>query len=130
MSIFGSWLQGQLDTRGWDQREASKRFGVGESSVHNWLHKGVRPSMTSVLRIAMALDESVEVVARQAGFTNIPVLRNKKQAANERAAVLAALPDFADVIDLVAKKPLKEQAAYIAIIRRILLDPPPGSESK
>lgn len=130
MSIFGSWLQSQLDTRGWDQRAAANQFGVRESSVHNWLHKGIRPSMTSVLRIALALDEPVEDVARQAGFKNIPVIRNKKQAANERATVLAALPNFADVIDTIARKPLKEQAAYIAIIRRILLDPLPDSESK
>jgi hypothetical protein len=41
----------------------------------------------------------------------------------ERARVLAALPQFADIIDIVATRPPERQAVELAMIRRLLIDP-------
>lgn len=125
MTVFSGWLQNQMDAKGWDQRQAAAKFGVRESSIHNWLHQGRRPAMKSVFRIALALEETVDEVARQAGYDDIPEIKSPGAAATERADILASLPQFADILDMIARKPLSEQQIYIGFIRRLLLDPPP-----
>lgn len=126
MSVFGAWLQGQFEARGWDQRQAAHALGVRESSVHNWLHQDVRPNFQSVMRLARALEQPIDEVARQAGYDDIPKIKTKKQASNERAEILSSLPQFEEILDMIGRKPLAEQQVYIGIIRRILLDPHPG----
>lgn len=128
MSIFSSWLQAELNTRGWNQRTAAQAFGVVETVVHNWLHKGVRPNGKNLLKVSMALRVPLDEVARAAGYDDIPLFKNEREAADARIAVLAALPQFAEVIDLVARKPLEQQATYIELIRRLLLDRPPATD--
>jgi hypothetical protein len=128
MSVFGNWLQKQMDGKGWDQRAASVKFRVRESSVHNWLHQDKKPAMKSVFKIALALGVSVDEVARQAGYDDIPETGSADQGSVTRTEILAALPQFEDLLDIIARKSPKEQQVYIGFIRRLLLSPlPPGN---
>jgi len=125
MSVFSTWLESELNARGWDQRQAALAIGVRESTVHNWLRQEIRPSVKNSLKVAKGLGVPVEVVLRQAGY-NGPDEKQMTQPVvdKERAAILAALPQFAEIIDLVASKPPEQQAVYLKVIRRLLLDPP------
>ena len=130
MSIFSGWFQGLLDGKGWDQRQAATALHVRESTVHNWLHKDAKPGLKNVLRISIVFAQPIDEVARKAEYDDVPAFLTAEDAADGRAAILAALPQFADILDMVARKPPAEQAAYIAIIRRLLLDRPSDSESR
>lgn len=124
MGVFGTWLQAQIDAQGWDQRMAGQRIGVPETSIHNWIHQGVRPGVKSVLKIAKALRAPVETVLQQAGYeVNNGHAATDDEAAQQRAQVLASLPQFSEIIDLLAMQPPERQAAYIDVIRRLLVDP-------
>lgn len=130
MSVFGTWLQAQIDALGWDQRLAGQRIGVPETSIHNWLHQDIKPSVRNVLKIAKALKAPIEVVLQQAGYDDVldGPTATPDELGQQRAQVLAALPQFADIIDLLAKKPPEQQAAYLEMIRRLLVDPGPRSD--
>ena len=124
MSVFGTWLQGQIDARGWDQRLAGKYIGVPETSVHNWIHQDIRPGVRSALKIAKALKVPIDVVLQQAGYdAENGAAVTTDELMRQRAEVLAALPQFAEIIDLLAQKPPERQAAYLDVIRRLLIDP-------
>lgn len=125
MSVFSTWLSSEIEARGWDQRMAAQAFGVRESSVHNWLHQNRKPSVKNVLKIARGLHVPVEVVLSQAGYDGPSEAKRTPGAVElERAALLAALPQFAEIIDIVASKPPEQQAVYLKVIRRLLLDSP------
>lgn len=126
MSVFGTWLQGEIDARGWDQRMAAQRIGVPETNVHNWIHQDIKPGRRAILKIARALKLPLETVMEQAEYDEEgwDAELMPDEAAQQRAEVLARLPQFADIIDLVANKPLERQAAYLDMIRRLLIDPP------
>jgi transcriptional regulator with XRE-family HTH domain len=124
MSVFGTWLQSELDKRGWDQRQAAQAIKVRESSVHNWIHQGGLPSVRNVAKIARYLDVPIEVVWDMAGYEKPDgkALAPDKLK-EERARVLASLPQFADILDIVADQPPEPQAIQLAMIRRLLIDP-------
>jgi transcriptional regulator with XRE-family HTH domain len=128
MSVFATWLQGEIDAKGWDQRQAALKIGVRESTVHNWLHQDKSPGVKNVLRIARALNKPVEVVLEQAGyvFDDDDVPPSGNEMAQRRADVLAALPQFAEIIDRLARQPAEKQAVYIELIHRLLLGLPPA----
>ncbi len=125
MSVFGTWLQGQIDVRGWDNREASRQIGVPETSIHNWTHGKNKPSPRSILKIARGLRVPLEVVMAQAEGGNVDDLvpMTDDEAERQRAEVLARLPQFADIIETMAKKSPERQAAYLEMIRRLMIGP-------
>lgn len=127
MSIFGTWLQSEIDARGWDAHTAALTFGVKDNTVHYWLTGAKLPSVKSVLIIARRLDVSVNEVLTKAGYTDIVDQANGTtldEAAQARAQILAQLPQFAEIIEVMAKEPPERQAVQIEIIRRLLLNPP------
>lgn len=130
MSVFSTWLRAEMQANGWDQRSAARAFGVRETTVHNWLHQNMRPSNRNLLRIALATRKPIDAVARAAGFDDFAAVLTDDAAASERARLLAALPQFAEIIDVMARKSLDEQAVYIALIRQILLGESAGSRSR
>lgn len=124
MSVFGTWFQGQIDARGWDQRLAGQHIGVPETSIHNWIHQDIKPGVRSVLKIAKGLNVPIELVLQQAGYdVENGATATPDELAQRRAQVLAELPQFAEIIDLLAQKPPERQAAYLDVIRRLLIDP-------
>lgn len=128
MSVFSAWLQSELDAQGWDQRQAAGAIRVRESSIHNWLHKGVIPKSPSLIKIAMATGTPIEDVMQAAGFPDLNIIRKKAARADARAKVLASLPQFAEIIDRVARQTPAKQAAYIEMIKRII--PPQDREER
>jgi transcriptional regulator with XRE-family HTH domain len=131
MSIFGTWLQAEIDARGWDARTTAAHVGVKDNTVHYWLVGSKLPSVPSALKLARALKVPVEEVLLKAGYQDIVTEAQgttPDAAAQRRVEVLAQLPQFADIIEIMAKEPPERQAVQIEIIRRLLMNPA-GSES-
>lgn len=124
--MFGTWFKGEIDKRGWDQRAAALHIGVKETTVHNWIHQGKKPTTKNAIKIALGMGIPITEVMAAAGY-DVPVPGTEEEREKARLEVLAGLPQFAEIIDLIARQPPKEQATYIDIIRRLLL--PPGSKS-
>lgn len=127
MSIFGTWLQSEIDKRGWDAITASHQFGVKHNTVGYWLAGTKLPSVTSALKVARTLDVPVDEVLLKAGYTDIVEQARgttPDEANRRRAEILAQLPPFAEIIEVMAKEPPERQAMQIEIIRRLLLNPP------
>lgn len=127
MSIFGTWLQAEIDKRGWDARTAASQFGVKDNTVHYWLAGTKLPSITSTMKLARVLDVPLDDVLLKAGYTD--VVEQAKgttvdEAARRRAQILAQLPQFAEIIEVMAQEPPERQAVQIEIIRRLLLSRP------
>lgn len=64
---FGEWLQRELDNRGWDQAELSRRSGISSAQVSRIVTGGRQPGKDSINGIARALRLPPEEVLRQAG---------------------------------------------------------------
>lgn len=127
MSIFGTWLQAEIDARGWDAHTCAVRCKVKDNTVHYWLVGTKLPSLTNVLRIARALGVPVEVVLLRAGYADVVEQANGTtagEAEQRRVQILAQLPQFAEIIDIMANEPPERQAVQIELIRRLLLNPP------
>jgi transcriptional regulator with XRE-family HTH domain len=127
VSIFGTWLQSELDARGWDARTAAAALGVKDNTVHYWLSGAKLPSIKSVLVIARKLGIPVNDVLLKAGYADVVEQAHgvtADEAAQARAQILAQLPQFAEIIEVMAKEPPERQAVQIEIIRRLLLSPP------
>lgn len=126
MSIFGTWLQSEIDARGWDARTTAARVGVKDNTVHYWLVGSKTPSVASALKLARVLNVPVEDVLVKAGYADIidqAQGTTRDEAAQRRVEVLAQLPQFADIIEIMAKEPPERQAVQIEIIRRLLMNP-------
>lgn len=127
MSIFGTWLQSEIDTRGWDAHTAALQFGVKDNTVHYWLMGTKTPSLTSALKVARGLGVPLDDVLLKAGYADIVQQAHgttEDEAAQHRARILAQLPQFAEIIEVMANEPPDRQAVQIEIIRRLLLNPP------
>jgi hypothetical protein len=57
-SSWARWLQEQLDLRGWQDVDVSKRSGgsIASSQMTRWLNKGRRPDRESVRKVCAVLD--------------------------------------------------------------------------
>lgn len=127
MSVFGTWLQAQIDQRGWDARRAAAHFKVKDNTVHYWLMGTKTPSLTSALKVARGLGVPLDDVLLKAGYADIVQQAQgttADEAAQYRARILAQLPQFAEIIEVMANEPPERQAVQIEIIRRLLLNPP------
>ncbi len=54
---------------------------------------------------------------RAAGYDVPTPQASAETRADERAAVLASLPQFAEILDLIARQPVAQQAVYVALIK-------------
>lgn len=94
---FGDWLQRELDNRGWDQAELSRRSGISSAQVSRIVTGGRRPGRDSIDGIARALRLPPEDVLRQAGILppkNVNLSPGDRRALVETMDKLAALsPD-------------------------------------
>jgi len=123
VSVFGTWFQAEIDKRGWDQRQAALSIHVRESTIHNLLHQNGLPSIKNVVKIARYMKIPIEVVWERAGYERPDTEALAHDALQEeRARVLASLPQFAEIIDIVASRPPERQAVELALIRRLLID--------
>jgi hypothetical protein len=52
---FVSWVQRQLDDRGWSLGEAGRQTGIGKNVWHYWLN-GTEPSFTSICQLAVVFN--------------------------------------------------------------------------
>lgn len=75
-SYFATWLQEQVATRDWTERELAERVGVSRAAVCRWLAGNRVPNAISLPRLADALSVSWPVVASvlaRDGFSPIPL---------------------------------------------------------
>ena len=123
MPVFKTWLKARHDERGWTQRDAAAHYGVIETNVSNWLNSETHPSMLNLIRISLGLGLPITEVLGAAGYEiKMPAtIEMDASRRDERAAVLASLPQFAEILDLIARQPADAQAVYIALIRDQLL---------
>ena len=127
MSVFGTWLQAEIDKRGWDARTAAHHFKVKDNTVHYWLAGTKKPSLKSAILVAQALQCPIDEVLLKAGYSGIVQQAQgttPDEAQQSRVKILAQLPQFADIIEIMAQEPPERQAVQIEIIRRLLLSPP------
>lgn len=124
MAVFKTWLKAEHDKRGWDQRTAAKAYGVVETNVSNWLSGTSHPSAMNLIRISLGLKTPIANVMRAAGY-DLPLaaggVDDSENRRDERAAVLASLPQFAEILDLIARQPAEQQAVYVALIKDQIL---------
>lgn len=65
---FSTWLQNELDTRGWTKAELSRRSGISASQVTRIMNREQNPGQESLESIARALRLPPETVLRAAGL--------------------------------------------------------------
>jgi transcriptional regulator with XRE-family HTH domain len=65
---LASWLDEQLDTRGWSVREMARRAGVSHTAIASVLKRRGRPSAELCVAIADALGVSAIAVVQRAGI--------------------------------------------------------------
>lgn len=120
---FASWLQQEIDRRGWDQAQAAREIKVRGSTVSMWLRKGVIPETASCLKIALALEIDVDEVLSQAGLDGPLKGKGASPTRMDReAAILLRNDRYRRVLRKIARRPIDEQEKYLDIIDRILGD--------
>lgn len=119
MSLFATWLRAEMAARGYDQRQLAQVLGVGESTVHGWLMQGSIPTLRTTLLLARTFQLSTDVIIRAAGYDVLPS-SDETVRAERRAALLAALPRFAEIAEKIARLPAETQDAYLSIIERMV----------
>lgn len=88
---FAEWLQHQLDERGWNAAELTKRGGVVHTQIVKIMNKTSRGGITTLAGIATALDLSLDEVARQAGY--LPPLPPATRARRALMDIVSRLED-------------------------------------
>lgn len=125
MTVFQTWLLARHAERGWNQKDAAIAYGVTESNVSNWLNPDLpwKPSARNLIRISLGLGVPIASVMAAAGYeVKMPEgSQADKNRHDERAAVLASLPQFAEILDLIARQPAEQQAVYVALIKDQIL---------
>lgn len=59
---FSQWLGDLLESEGWDQTTAAETFQTSQSQISSWLSGRTIPSLSSLERIAEALNRTPEEV--------------------------------------------------------------------
>lgn len=67
-SDFLSWVNGEVDRRGWRNAELARRMGVSDATVSRTLSGEHAPSFEFCVGLARALGELPETVLRRAGL--------------------------------------------------------------
>ena len=65
---FGNWMQSQINDRGWTQRELSRRSGVSQAQISNFINGSRKPTADACQRLAQALEHPLDTVLREAGI--------------------------------------------------------------
>ena len=65
---FVTWLNSELETRGWSTRELARRAGVSAAAISNVLNRYNKPGKRTCKGIAKAFDLPVDEVFRRAGI--------------------------------------------------------------
>lgn len=65
---FGEWIQKELDKRGWDQAELSRRGDITSSQVSRIMSGLRNPGIDACSAIAHAFNLPEEIVFREAGL--------------------------------------------------------------
>ena len=78
---FPEWLVGQLQDRGWSQRELARRSGISHTTVSEVLSTVRRPTWDFCASIAGALGESPDAVFVRAGLKERPPAPVTEEAA-------------------------------------------------
>jgi len=110
MNTLSDWLATQLETRGWSQRELSRRSGISPTQISDIISGKANPGADSSIAIARALGEPPEKLLRLAGI--LPALPPAVPEEREALAILRTLGAQA-------------RAYALAILRALRGDRPP-----
>ncbi len=67
-NTFASWLEKEIEARGWTIRELARRAGLAHVTISNILNGTRNPGVEFCLGVAKALREPPELVFRRAGL--------------------------------------------------------------
>ncbi|GGM65020.1 hypothetical protein GCM10012275_39440 [Longimycelium tulufanense] len=82
-----TWLQAQLDERGWTRADLARAATVSQSRIADWKDKGTRPTLDNARAVAHALQVPLLVVLVEAGLLT-------SEEARQRTTRRGSLADF------------------------------------
>jgi transcriptional regulator with XRE-family HTH domain len=122
-SALGSFIQEELEHRGWTQRDLEIHSGVSDSTIHRIMN-GSSPKLEPLYRIAQALGVPLSRLLTVAGYPVDPLPDTTAQA-QRIAEITDALPWVAGVVDdLTRLTPEQRETliAYLEVLKRRRLD--------
>lgn len=108
-----SFLQQELDKRGWSQQDLERESGVPDSTISRIRHGGVRePPASKLYKIAAALGIPFWRIMAAAGYTSdVPGAPDAE--AKRRADILGSDPELADAFDEIQKYNDDDRRAFL-----------------
>ena len=95
---FASWLDTELQQRGWSQRELARRAGIAQTTVSQVISKQREPTFEFCVHVAHVLGRSPVSVLRQAGLLS-PIDESSRAKLEAAVEILVSLPNH-EVRDL------------------------------
>ena len=68
MSNFSTWLQGEMDLRGWAQADLAHAANLSRATITKLIHNKSNPQLRTVEALSRAFDVPSEVIYRKAGL--------------------------------------------------------------
>jgi transcriptional regulator with XRE-family HTH domain len=115
--MFNTWLQGKMKVRGWEDKDAAKALEVDVSTIGRWLKGASLPERKQVARICDVFKVSPVMILR---WTDPEILLQETKEAerqNNRAAILAQIPEVADAVDALQRMTPERRAAMLMLLK-------------
>ncbi len=115
--MFNTWLDAKMKDRGWEDKDAAKALEVDVSTIGRWLKGSSLPERKQVARICHVFSVSPVMILR---WTDPEILlKETKKAArqNNRADILAQIPDVADAVDALMRMSPEQRAAMLLVLK-------------
>jgi len=90
---FASWLNTELEARGWSLRELSRRSGMSTTVISDVINERQTPGLQFCVQVGRAFQESPESILRRAGL--LPSLPSEVEEEREVVSILRRLPETA-----------------------------------
>lgn len=120
MSKFSSWLNAEMQAKGWDQKQLATKLGVDESMVSKWLHDQSTPTRRSATKLCVVFRVSADVLLPIIDADDVIGMTDPSARDEKRAELLARLPALARLLDAIMDLPLEKQAAYLDLAMNLL----------
>lgn len=120
MSPFSSWLDSQMKSAGWDQKQLAIKIHVDESMVSKWLKAQTTPSRRSATKLCIVFKTSADTLLPIIDYKDVIAVTDPEEQNEKRAELLARLPALARLLEAILELPLEKQAVYVDLTMSLL----------